>query len=236
MDYIFDLYGTLIDSQTDCSSDNFWGKAKKLFNSYGVNFCSNELKHMYESEIKRRQTHRYAEPDFYQVFEEIFLMAHIKAERKKIEELAWQFRQYSYKYLHLYSGVNEMLSSLKSIGVDLYILSNAQRIFAMPTIRYLDLEKYFTGIAFSSDFGIKKPSPKFFECFYEKFHLNKSKTVYIGNNWEEDIVGSKLAGIRSVYVKTNKSLKYDGENITENCVLNGDFTRLTQCLLEMSEL
>ena len=41
--YIFDLYGTLIDIRTDESGDEFWDKVADIYKSYGATYTAKEM-------------------------------------------------------------------------------------------------------------------------------------------------------------------------------------------------
>lgn len=102
-----------------------------------------------------------------------------------------------------------MLAQLKGKGARLYILSNAQECFTLPEIKKLGLDKYMTGIEISSSFGKMKPSPLFFEHILKKYSLNPAETVYTGNDFKADILGSKTQNLTAAYIKSNISPRED---------------------------
>ena len=66
-------------------------------------------------------------------------------------------------------------------------------------------DHYFDDIFISSDFGIKKPDPGFFNQLIEKHRIAKDTAVMIGNDGRCDILGARSAGIASVYIHSNLS-------------------------------
>lgn len=59
---------------------------------------------------------------------------------------------------------------------------------------------YFDGIVISSDEGCMKPDLEFFNICCERYELNKSQSIMIGNELKSDIAGAKAAGIDSFYI------------------------------------
>lgn len=188
MDILFDLYGTLIDINTDEFSDDFWiefaknmnvSDYKKLKNDY-YNTCAKYQKLKEELEIK-------------DVFKDIVDF--------DVLEACLIFRKLSTKYICLYDGVVELLDEL-SKEHNLYVLSNAQASFTIPELKELGIYDYFKDIAISSDYGIKKPNIMFFKEAINNFNL-KDDIVMIGNDYECDIKPAKKLGLKTVFIESN---------------------------------
>ena len=64
-----------------------------------------------------------------------------------------RFRKGSLDYIRLYDGAVELLSALGANGQDVWLLSNAQRIFTAYELCTLGIETLFDGIYLSSDSG-----------------------------------------------------------------------------------
>ena len=125
-------------------------------------------------------------------------------------------KAYLWKKMSLFPGVPEMLQRLKDAGKKVFLLSNAQALFTAPEIPLLGLTKYFDGILLSSDAGVKKPDPAFFEMLLKQYHLNPSECLMTGNDDIADCHGAASAGIASRYVATRQSPKING-SLPENC-------------------
>ena len=116
----------------------------------------------------------------------------------------------------VYPGVPEMLQRLKDAGKKVFLLSNAQALFTAPEISLLGLTKYFDGILLSSDAGVKKPDPAFYEMLLKQYHLDPAECLMTGNDDIADCHGAASAGIASCYVATRQSPKINGP-LPENC-------------------
>lgn len=198
MNYLFDLYGTLIDIRTDEKSGAFWKKISAMCNGKPV-------KERYAVLCAAQALPEGGEIDLLTVMQKIteeFGCAYSAA------KFAEKFREASIKKLRLFDGTNELLATIRRTGGKLYLLSNAQACFTRGELEKLDLADKFDGIMLSSEIGFKKPSKKFFDIAFEKFGLSPKECVYIGNDLRDDVEGARRAGMRSIYIPTAQSGRY----------------------------
>lgn len=211
--YLFDLYGTLVDIHTDESSRLFWQRVCWLLRMHGIDREWSELKAMYAKKIARLDAQARAnlpvgaepEIDLGIVFREFFEDCGIAADEKTIADFAATFRLLSMKKLKTFPGVPGLLETLHSKGKRVYLLSNAQALFTRPELDMLGLTQYFDGILLSSEAGIKKPDPAFFHTILNRYGLNPAETVMVGNDDICDCHGAAHAGLDSFYVFTKQS-------------------------------
>lgn len=62
------------------------------------------------------------------------------------------------------------------------------------------LEGYFQFVVFAQDYGIQKPDPRLFEIAIEQAGCTKRQLLHIGDSFQNDIVGAKRAGVKSVWL------------------------------------
>jgi putative hydrolase of the HAD superfamily len=136
----------------------------------------------------------------------------------------------STRKLQLFDNVLETLAKLKKAGKKLYILSNAQASFTPFELKKLGLPKYFNGIVLSSKYGVAKPSAKFFDIIFDKYHLAKEDCIYIGNDLHSDILGANNAGIDSIWLNTGH-LTNDTPHTPTYTIDDGDFAKICDILL-----
>lgn len=207
--FIFDLYGTLADIGTDEWSDAFRNRfSDECAAFFGTaDFWGEYARLLREAE----ETDPEREPDVCHIFRQIAQIGGVTFDGggEQTAYIASRFRELSRHRLAVYPQVPEMLADLRRSGARLYILSNAQHCFTVPEIRSLGLDRTVDGIELSSDFGFKKPSPKFFCHILEKYGLRREESVYIGNDLAADIVGANRVGLTSVYIKTDISPETD---------------------------
>ena len=130
------------------------------------------------------------------------------------------FRVMSTEYIKLYPGTKEMLKELKKAGKNVYLLSNAQRIFTAYEMRRLDIFDLFDDVFISSDYNTKKPDIRFYTELINKHDIDVSKSLFIGNDSTTDIKGAKECLMDAFYVRSNISPKddmaHDADYIIDN--------------------
>ena len=69
------------------------------------------------------------------------------------------------------------------------------------------LESYFQFVVFAQDYGIQKPDPRLFEIAIERAGCTKRQLLHVGDSFQNDIVGAKQAGIKSVWLNRHREDK-----------------------------
>jgi len=213
--FVFDLYGTLAGIRTDENSQSF---KRKFLQRCGDVFNNVDFFKRYGEIINACPP--LSEPDVCKVFIEIAAEGGREISYKNAWDIAQIFRELSLKKLWLYPYVGTMLKGLKKGGAEIIILSNAQSAFTLGEIKRLKLDTFCDKIELSSDFGKKKPAREFFLHAIEKYNLDPSETIYIGNDIACDIVGAKSVGLKTAYIFTAISPQTDS---LEKARLTSDF-------------
>lgn len=205
--YIFDLYGTLIDIHTDEYSKNFYKKYAKWLRRQGYFFewklfcqmCTS-TERRYRENALQESGHSNPEICIDNVFRDVFEAKGYKVSDREILYLCQNFRNISRIHMRLFPDAIPCLDGLKKAGKKIYLLSNAQRSFTWTELERTGLVSYFDGIVISSDEGCMKPDPEFFNICCERYGLNKSQSIMIGNELKSDMAGAKAAGIDGFYI------------------------------------
>ena len=234
--YIFDLYGTLIDINTNESKKYLWDKLTSIYGSYGAIYTSKELKECYKTYCKEEEEKNNNKVDFVEiniekVFERLFVEKSVIPSKDTIICISKTFRAISTSYIKLYDGVLEFLENLKMKGKKIYLLSNAQRVFTKSEMDMLKITSYFDGIVFSSDEGIAKPDKRFYELILKRYNLNKKESIMIGNDSITDIQGSFYIGLDSLYIHSNISPKIKEPLLSKFSVMEVDFNEVSKKIL-----
>lgn len=179
--YIFDLYGTLVDIHTDESDTAIWEKLAMFYGYYGALYETKELKERYETLVKSSEAElkkkledmdiekqneasdaqfaisyaHEASPEIHieDVFEKLYEEKGVNPTKELPVHTGQFFRVMSTEYIKLYPGTKEMLKELKVAGKKVYLLSNAQRIFTAYEMRRLDIFDLFDDVFISSDYN-----------------------------------------------------------------------------------
>ena len=209
--YIFDLYGTLVDIHTDESDTAIWEKLAMFYGYYGALYEAKELKARYETLVKSSEAElkkkledmdiekqneasdaqfaisyaHEASPEIHieDVFEKLYEEKGVNPTKELSVHTGQFFRVMSTEYIKLYPGTKEMLKELKKAGKNVYLLSN--------------------------DYNTKKPDIRFYKELINKHDIDVSKSLFIGNDSTTDIKGAKECRMDAFYVKSNISPKDD---------------------------
>lgn len=234
--YIFDLYGTLIDIKTNENKPYLWQKVADFYRFHGADYTPQELKKEYEKlcmeEGEKIQDVEWAEIQIEKVFLKLFEEKGVQADISLATHIGEMFRILSTKYLRLYDGVIDFLKELKQKGKKIYLLSNAQYIFTIPEMKALKIYDYFDGIVISSTEECKKPDPKFFDIVINRYNLKKEESIMIGNDSITDIKGAHDAGLKSLYIHANISPEIKGELLSDYSIMDGDFRKVSKLILK----
>ncbi len=227
--YVFDLYGTLVDIHTEENDPALWQKLALFYGYYDAIYEPEELKQAYgalvkgkEAELKQtldgdaRYSHEASpEIEITEVFRELYARKGVEADEALAVHTGQFFRVLSTEYVRTYPGTEAMLRGLRENGKKVYLLSNAQRIFTEYEMHVLGIAKYFDAILISSDYKTKKPDKRFFDVLMERYALNDKETLFIGNDSHTDIAGAQTVGLDTFYVHSNISPANDlAENAT----------------------
>ena len=238
--YIFDLYGTLIDINTDEWSAKLWKSLQILYAYHGAEYTPQEIKREYGRLVdKEKASVRRRHPEFTvidvkieKVFRALFTQKGVKVPKSRIDFIAEAFRCYSTKYIKLYDGVQDLLDTLKAHGKKIYLLSNAQRKFTENELNMFGLTKYFDGIIISSDEECSKPDKHYFDILIDRYNLDRSETIMVGNDYISDIKGAYDAGLSSLYIHQSISPKINGKLLSDYKVMDGDVFKIKKLIVK----
>ncbi len=214
MNYVFDLYGTLIDIKTDESDPRLWKALADVYRRYGSPYTPTGLRSAFlklEGAMRRETGARLhtASPEIR--LEHVFRKLYTDGVRSASGEehtdnmetwlfgIANTFRAMSIRKIRLFPGALNLLKCMKKKGHSLFLLSNAQAIFTIPEIEYLGLSSCFDAIFLSSDHDLCKPDPRFLEKLIETQGLKRQETVMVGNEPRSDMGIAALCGINGIF-------------------------------------
>lgn len=235
--FIFDLYGTLVDIHTNENKASLWKYMSRYMSLQGAPYSPAELKKKYRALIRAAFTARFEkcrtqfpqigpeeiEIDLSRVIAELYRERNISPTSDMIADWALMFRTVSLEYERLFDGAGTLLKALRQQGKKVFLLSNAQRLFTVPELRSLGIYDLFDDVFISSDLGFMKPSKQFYRALLQKHSLAPEACVMVGNDWKSDAWGAHNSGLASMYIHTAQSPELTGE-------LPPDCTRLNTIL------
>ena len=208
--YIFDLYGTLVDIHTDEEDEKLWEALADFYTAHGAKYSAAEIQADYLADVAARLEIT-EEIQVEDVFRQLFTAKEVEADNALVLETCRFFRDTSTEYVRLYPWSIPIMEKLKAEGKGIYLLSNAQRSFTEHELEKLGLLNYFDVIMISSDCSVKKPNLMFFKMLMKRCNLKAKECLFIGNDEICDIFGAKKVGMDTFYLHTNCSPEYTGK-------------------------
>lgn len=112
----------------------------------------------------------------------------------KIREQKWEFKNYE--------DTLPTLKDLKSRGLILGLISNVVQNME-PTYTELGLQPYLNFKVTSAEVGCDKPSPEIFQAALKKARVKPDEVVYVGDQYDLDIVGARGVGMKALLIDRN---------------------------------
>ncbi|OMD84638.1 MULTISPECIES: HAD family hydrolase [Paenibacillus] len=228
--YIFDLYGTLIDIQTDEEKQEVWDRLSLHFGYQGMSITGSELQAQFlrERDLQLAEAARNCQyPDFVMedVFRSVARQLGGEPDQAWLHETVRWLRTLSMIHISLYEGVVEILQTLRERGKKVFLLSNGQKTFIEAELMMLGILPLFDGIAISSEAGVSKPDPLFYRYLVEHYGANLRSAIMIGNDPRTDIAGALTIGIDSCYIRTASS-PHDTTVESTQSIWDGDLRKI----------
>jgi putative hydrolase of the HAD superfamily len=194
---LFDIYGTLVDIQTNERRDGVFQSLSRFLEYRRVLISAEELKELYFKEINlqfARSRERHPEVDVARAFGHV-LREHGGMNDRYLTMVTTQlYRSLCRERMRLYDDTFWTLNEFRK-RYRLGIVSDAQRLFCKPELRAMRLEDFFDGIVISSDYGFRKPDARLFHIALAALDVPASEAAYIGNKYETDLIGAREAGL-----------------------------------------
>ena len=209
--FVFDLYGTIIDIHTDEWAEETWLKFCDYLDNRGILHPDIKTfrKDFFDLDHQKRVEaveYEYPEIDILEVYQELFIK-YGNSVPTDLWDISYKFRECSREYMRLYPGFKDFINTLKRNGKEVFILSNAQASYTLPEIQLFDLDKIMDDFIMSSDFGCMKPDVHFYDTIISRNNLDRKRTVMFGDNKKNDYEGAINAGLHAVLIEGNTAWK-----------------------------
>lgn len=219
---LFDIYGTLIDIQTDEYSLSTYEPLSRYLQYKHIYLSPDQVKWLYHEEFARRLGQEpprpasladfqrligttpgaYPDADIRDVFKAILSRyGHLPEANLGHEaaDLSHLFRSTTRKRMFIYPTVVSGLHALAE-KYRLGIVSNAQEAFTPEELDLYGLREHFDTIVLSSEVQVKKPNPRIFFKALEKMAASPSEAVFVGNDLTADILGASAIGMKTILI------------------------------------
>ncbi len=213
---LFDLYGTLIDIETDESMEEIYRGIAHYLTYRGIHRRRWEVRDAYYRIMKEQKEARgeeYPEIDVDAIWEAFLKQEGMEdgpARRTLARTLAEIYRGISRKKLQLYPDVKRVLEELRP-AYPMGLVSDAQPCFALPEMTALRLEGCFDPIIISGYYGFRKPDRRLMEKALAAMKLEPAEVIFVGNDMYRDIHGASRLGMKTIFFDSNQ-----GDKVYEN--------------------
>ena len=116
---------------------------------------------------------------------------------KELENILWN----NTVTLKPYPDVNFILNQLKQREIRIAAISNT--VLSSNAMNHEfskhQLLDYFDFIITSADLGIRKPAKQIFLLAIDTLKLHPSDIWFVGDNWEQDIIGANAVGLKAIW-------------------------------------
>lgn len=115
------------------------------------------------------------------------------------EELDQSWANESGSTAYLFDDVIETLRELKK-KYKLALLSNGNPCSQRRKLATIKIDDFFEYTLVSGEFSVNKPDPLIFKHVANQLSVPCQHCVYIGDNYQGDILGAKNAGMQAIYI------------------------------------
>ncbi|HAV10797.1 MAG TPA: hypothetical protein DCX22_04200 [Dehalococcoidia bacterium] len=109
-----------------------------------------------------------------------------------------RMRQFNWEF-KLFDDSLEILNILNDRKVQIGLISNVGKEME-DTYRKLGIQSYLTFTVTSFEVGCDKPDPKIFRIAIEKSKVKPEEMLYIGDQYEQDILGARNVNIQGILI------------------------------------
>lgn len=237
---LFDIYGTLVDVQTDEAGMGAYELLSKYLEYKHVYLTPDQVKWFYHEEFARRlgsepgrpasmddfrqyiraNPRSYPDDDIRDVFKTI--VERCRAIREEnldhtAADLSHLFRSATRKRLFVYPTIRSGLKVLRE-KYRLGIVSNAQEAFTPEELDIYGLREHFDIIVLSSQVKLKKPNPAIFQAALEQIGVAPKEAVFVGNDLTADIMGASAMGMKTILIGRQQ---YNIVGVTPDAIIPG---------------
>jgi putative hydrolase of the HAD superfamily len=106
------------------------------------------------------------------------------------------------KRIDLLPQIRELFNEASRNKLKMGVITNGSSQHQRMKIKQLNLQKWINeeNMLVSDDVGCAKPNPAIFKILEQRMQLNRSETYYIGDSFENDVMGAKSAGWKSIWL------------------------------------
>lgn len=201
---IFDFGQTLVDSADGFKAAEKIAKEKVFLNLFPD--ADDDQWQIFLMEYRQIRKSFHAKSNFsrFAIWQAVYDRFNCKADSKKLTQMEteyWELIQSKTTPFPETISVLEKLAKQFKLG----IITNTQGQKISRTHRlslFPGIEKFFETIIIAGESGLPaKPDPKPFLLCLEKMNIKTSQAIYVGDDFQKDVLGAGAVGINPVWLK-----------------------------------
>jgi phosphoglycolate phosphatase len=126
--------------------------------------------------------------------------------REKIGDIYDWFDEDALMRWHLREGSKDLLSVLKTRGIQIGLVSNVGKKALDKVLPKLDLHPFFNVVVSRNDVQSMKPSGEGLRLALSRLRVISDKALYVGDS-SDDIQAAKAAGVKIIVIMDNENSK-----------------------------
>ncbi len=142
----------------------------------------------------------------------------------EIDALWKEIKEKTGNYWLAFDGVHQVMDELKSMSTGLGIISNWDHT-ARDILNQTGLSGYFNHFVISGEVGYAKPDPEIFKIALKKAGVNAEDCLYVGDNYYDDILGSRKVKMNALIVNRFGNL---GIEEIEDCTIINHISQILE--------
>jgi putative hydrolase of the HAD superfamily len=209
---VFDLDDTLWDFKTNSllAIDSI----RKIYHDkYQINLSSEEFRNIYEKKNTKlwdeyRRGERSSDSISYTRFIHVGDQLGLSIDVDQAKRIASLYLEELYKGTVLIEDAVSVLQ-YTSAKYKVGLITNGFKQ-GLVRLKRCNIDKYFSFAISSEEYGYPKPNKGIFTYTSEMLKVNPSQCIYVGDNYEGDVIGAKSAGYGAIYFnpKSKEFSKY----------------------------
>lgn len=130
-------------------------------------------------------------------------------------EMAYAIQEaYAYQqgHLELTTGSKELFAYCQEKGIAVGLITNGPHLHQMKKIQNLNLHRFIPEhlMLISGQVGMTKPDTGIFRLMEKRLNLNPEDICYLGDSYENDVIGAKAAGWKAIW------FNHRGRSVTDH--------------------
>ena len=148
-------------------------------------------------------------------------------------ELGHRFVEERYARIRPFPGVERALGRLAG-EFRLVLLSNGPSDLQRVKLDRTNLAHFFDSLVISGELAIAKPDPRIFRHALSASYSTATRTLMVGDDWRNDVLGARWVGIDAVFVASSRASKRElsGQDRINDVPVIGSFSDLPDLLGE----